>query len=114
MNVFLIVGLAILFDIVTGVSKAIHSGTFSSSMMREGLWHKLSEVIALAVAYFIQYMLPVVGIPYSVPAVSVVTLYICIMEVGSCLENLGNINPQLKEPLSKIFNQLKGEDNETK
>lgn len=115
MNTFLIVGSAITLDLVTGVAKSIHGGAFKSSVMREGLWHKLSEVIALIVAYFVQYMLPYIGIPYSVPAVSVVTIYIVLMEVGSCLENLGEINPQLKEPLSKVFAQLKGGDNnETK
>ena len=115
MNTFIVVGLAIILDLVTGISKSIHAGGFKSSVMREGLWHKLSEVIALIVAYFMQYMLPYIGIPYSVPAVSVITIYIVLMEVGSCLENLGEINPQLKEPLSKIFAQLKGGDNnETK
>lgn len=115
MNTFLIVGSSIILDLATGIAKSIHGGTFNSSVMREGLWHKLSEVIALIVAYFVQYMLPLVGIPYSVPAVSVVTIYIVLMEVGSCLENLGEINPQLKEPLSKIFSQLKdGDNNETK
>ena len=115
MNTFLIVGSAITLDLVTGVAKSVHGGAFNSSVMREGLWHKLSEVIALIVAYFVQYMLPYIGIPYSVPAVSVVTIYIVLMEVGSCLENLGEINPQLKGPLSKVFAQLKGGDNnETK
>ena len=114
MNTFLIVGCAIILDIVTGLVKSFHSGKFKSSTMREGLWHKLSEVIALVVAYFVQYMLPIIGIPYSIPAVSIVTVYIVVMEVGSCLENLAEVNPELKAPLSKVFAQLKENDNETK
>lgn len=114
MNTLIIVGCAIILDIITGVAKSIHNNTFKSSVMREGLWHKLSEVIAIVVAYFVQYMLPTIGIPYSVPAVSVVTIYIVVMEVGSCIENLCAINPNLKTPLSTIYEHMKGEDDDTK
>lgn len=114
MNNLIIIGCAILLDIITGISKSIHNGTFKSSVMREGLWHKLSEVIAIVVAYFVQYMLPTVGIPYSVPAVSVVTIYIVVMEIGSCIENLCSINPNLKTPLSKIYENMKGDNDEIK
>lgn len=114
MNALIIVGCAIILDIISGVAKSIHNNAFKSSVMREGLWHKLSEVIAIIVAYFVQYMLPAIGVPYSVPAVSVVTIYIVFMEVGSCIENLCAINPDLKNPLSTIYEHMKGEDNDVK
>lgn len=115
-NTFIIVGLALILDIITGLIKAFSTGTFQTSTMRVGLWHKVSEIAALVIAYFIQYSLPYLNIDYSIPAVSVVTVYIVVMEVGSCIENVGAVNPQLTKPLSKIFEQLKepGGGNETK
>lgn len=110
-NTFAIVGLAILLDVITGLVKAYSKGTFETSTMRVGMWHKVSEIFALVLAYFVQYSLPYLNVDYSIPAVSAVSIYIVIMEIGSCIENVGVVNPQLAKPLSKIFAKLK-EDGE--
>lgn len=94
---------AILLDIISGVIKAGATNTMSSSIMREGLWHKcaliLLEVVALCCSMMPMY---VEGLPQELSLVYVgISGYIVLMELVSILENLGTANPQLAN--AKIF-----------
>lgn len=101
------VSILIVLDIISGLLAALKTGNFSSSRMREGLISKTGEIFAEGLMILIEAGLPKLGIIANIPFVTFMTLYLVIMEVGSCIENLGKINPQLAKPLSKIFKQLK-------
>lgn len=93
----------ILFDIITGLIGALKNHTYQSSVMREGLFHKLGEILAIAFGYACEAGFPYVGIEVSIPICTSVMIYIIIMEVGSIVENLTIISPELKAILDKTF-----------
>lgn len=94
-------------DVVTGIVKAIHSGTFNSSSMREGLFHKLGEILSLVLVGAVEYAMPYFNIPINVPLLTIFAGYCVLMEIGSVIENVGEINPELTTPLNHIFEKLK-------
>lgn len=104
----------ILFDVITGLVKALYCRNFNSSLMREGGFHKLSELLALFAAYGMEFIAEYINIGFDVPAVGVVTVYICIMEFISVAENLSEVNPQLREMFRPYLEKLKrGNNDET-
>lgn len=100
----------ILLDVVSGLVKACSTTGFDSSVMRQGFFHKLGELLSVSLCVVVDVSLPRLGIPVNVDFSAVCCVYLVIMEIGSILENIGAINPELREPLSKIFAKLKGED----
>lgn len=105
----------ILLDVVSGLAKAVATTGFDSSVMRQGFFHKLGELLSVALCVVVDESLPRLGVPVEVDFSSVCCVYLVIMEIGSVLENIGVINPELRDPLSKIFAKLKGsETDETK
>ena len=96
----------IVTDYVTGVAKAIMQDNLSSKKMREGLGHKFAYIILVLVAWFIDEInLHVdLGLPVSVFVCTVGG--ICLIELTSILENVTEINPELKNaPFMQIFAQ---------
>lgn len=93
-------------DYVTGVTKAIIRDSLSSQKMREGLGHKFSYIILTLTAWFIDEVnLHVdLGLPVSVFVCTVGG--VCLIELTSILENITEINPELKNaPFMQIFTQ---------
>ncbi len=107
---FAIIGAFMLFDILTGWLKSLNNGTYKSSKMKQGLYSKCGNFIALAFMYGLEHGLPYLGVTTNIPFVSAVTTYIAVMEIGSVLENLGSINPELGKKLSAIFDDFKKEE----
>ena len=100
--------IAVLFfvatDYTTGIVKAITAGNLSSSKMREGLGHKFAYLVLIVVAY----MIDVVGIHVDLGLPMHVFLItaggICLIELTSIIENITQINPELKDvPFMRIF-----------
>lgn len=100
----------ILLDVVSGLLKAVATTGFDSSVMRQGFFHKLGELLSVALCVVVDACLPRLGIPVDVNFSAVCCIYLVIMEIGSILENIGAINPELRQPLSKIFAKLKGDE----
>lgn len=98
----------IAFDVVTGLIKAGYNGNYNSAIMRQGGFHKSMEVMAMAVAYFVEYAIVYINIGVDVPAVPAVTVYICIMELISILENICAVNPQMCALFKPYLDKLKG------
>lgn len=107
-----VVGFFILCDIVTGLIGALKEHNFKSSIMREGLFHKLGEIFALMFSYGCEYSFPYLGIEINIPIVTSISVYLCLMEVGSVIENLTRISPELKVILSKVFGAYRKKDEE--
>ena len=87
----LVVMLFIILDFVSGIIKAAIKSELSSTKMREGLMHKLSFILALLLGWLCEWSMPILGLPDVFGAV-----YISCTEIVSILENLGEINPELK------------------
>ena len=105
--VFAVVCAFILLDFVTGTVAAVVCKEWSSSVMREGLWHKTGSLLCLALAALAQYATGFVDLDIEVPILPAVCSYICLMEIGSTIENLGKINPQIvPATLRKFFAKL--------
>lgn len=69
-------------DILTGYIQAVINKNVDSKVMREGLLHKCLLIVAIIIGYVVEYA-------FGIKAVAqVITVYICIMEVMSILENL--------------------------
>ena len=93
--------LFMLIDVVTGLTKALKNKNFSSSKMRNGLYNKIGEVLAVAFSVVCEYASVYnLGID-NLPLFEGVNIYIIIMEVSSIIENIVDINPGLKELFKK-------------
>lgn len=97
----IIVLVAIAADIVTGLIAALYKREFKSSVMREGLFHKIGEVCAVALLYGVEYAQPIIGIDTGLPLFAVGCGYLVLMEVGSILENIGKFAPGLPDIIKK-------------
>lgn len=69
-------------DILTGYIQAVINKDIDSKVMREGLLHKCLLIVALVIGYVVQYAFNLNFVAQAI------TIYICIMEVMSILENL--------------------------
>lgn len=85
----------ILFDILTGVIEAFYKKNVNSTAIRRGLYHKLSEVLALVGSYGLEYLIQYINLGVELPLLGVVAVYICLMELISIMENICDINPEL-------------------
>lgn len=99
-----IVLVLILFDIIAGVVAAAKNRTLDSSVMRDGLFNKVGEILLLLLGVFCNLILEMppfsqLGIPSEVAYA--VAIYISGMEVLSILENICKINPEL--PMARIL-----------
>lgn len=106
-KIFVVCGVFILFDIITGIVKGCYKGVLNSTKLREGLYHKLSEIIAICGSALIEYGLSYVTINVDVPILSAVSAYICITELISILENLCEVNPMLSKLFKPYLEKLK-------
>lgn len=97
----------ILFDIITGLLKAIKNNKLNSTKLREGLIHKASEVICIAGAYALPFGLQYLEVDFKLPVLGVVAVYICLMETISAIENLCEVNPIINKFFAPYLDNLK-------
>lgn len=111
MNVYAVLAVLVFIgmDVVSGMIKAFFTTGFDSSVMRQGFYHKLGEVLAVGLLAAADFYLPIVGVIVDVSFSAIGCTYFVLMEIGSIIENIGTINPELAGPLTKIFAKLKGE-----
>lgn len=96
-----IVAVAILMDIVTGLLKALYTKSFKSTIMRQGLFHKLGELLACALLYGVQIAAPILGIEANLPLFQAGVGYCVLMEIGSIIENLRSFTPGIDTIIGK-------------
>lgn len=94
----------IVLDILCGVIGAAKNRELDSSVMRDGMYNKVGELLLLLTAAIIGNVLGLhpfdqLGIPPEVT--SAVCVYIAGMELLSIIENICIINPEL--PFAKIL-----------
>ena len=108
-NLIIVTTLFITMDVVVGLVKAISKATFKSLKMREGLFHKLGEILCVVFGIACEISFPLVGINIKLPIVSTICIYIVLMETGSIVENLVVISPNIKNVVVKVFGSYKEE-----
>ena len=106
----LILCLFIALDFVSGLLKALSNGTYESSKMRKGLYHKIGELFAWGFCLACDITLPQFGIDLPFALVNAVTVYIVLMESGSIIENIGIMNPEIGKYLSGVFEKIRTKD----
>lgn len=109
MTLFIVVCLMILLDILSGILAAIFDRSFSSTVLRKGLSHKIGYIFLMLVVAIIQVALfdPNFTLHFDFPFFNIVCSFIIFMEVMSILENVCKMNPQLNEFIGKYFKQHK-------
>lgn len=112
-SIVILVVAFICLDIITGLLKAVYEKNLESECIRKGLIHKLGEILAVAVAFLIEYSQTVIlSINFDIPIVKGVCIYIILMEILSVLENICVINPQLRKVFSPYLRKLREKENE--
>lgn len=105
--VYIITALFILLDLITGLIKAFKEKNYCSSIMREGLFHKSGSILCVAFGVLVDYAQNFLDLGVSIPIAVSVCAYIILMEVGSTIENICIINPEiLPEKLKNYFQKL--------
>lgn len=104
-----------LLDYLTGTAAALKTGTWSSKIAREGLWHKAGCAAAVLIAGILDLVLgQLLGtVPDALPFTY--TVFLCPMtvvwyiltEAGSILENAGELGAPLPEWLKKAVAVLR-------
>ena len=97
-------------DFLTGLIKAFAGGAFKSSTMREGLYHKTGELLCIALGILVNYAQAYIDLGISVPVAQTLCAYIILMEIGSAIENIGVISPEVVPDKIKALFGLKKED----
>ena len=112
--VYGLTGAFILLDLLTGMIKAFKEQNYSSTIMREGLYHKIGSVLCVLFAVLVDYTQGYLDLGITIPLTVAVCGYIVVMEIGSIIENVCTINPEiLPHEMKKYFSKLSaGEGNE--
>ena len=114
MYVYIIPSLLIIGDFLTGLFKALYKKSLNSTVLRKGLYHKLAEIISLIGCGLIDYATQYVSLPFELPILPAVSLYISLMEIISIFENLCEINPVLYNFFAPYLEKLKYYDEDNK
>ena len=100
----------IAFDIVTGIIRALYNDGLNSTALRKGLFHKLSELIAVVGTYLLEYGIQYINLGIDIPLLKATAAYICLMELVSILENLADVNPILGKFFKPYLEKIKTKD----
>ena len=108
MTVYAIAFAFIVLDFATGLTKAFATKTFTSTKMREGLFHKVALVLCMILGWLVDFAQGYLDLGAAVPVAAAICVYICLMEITSIIENVCKINPDiLPDKLAALFGGLK-------
>ena len=101
----------IALDFLTGLIKAFCFKEFNSSVMRQGMYHKIGSIISVVLGVLVDFTTQYIDIGVDLKVTIPICAYIIIMEIGSIIENIGKINPDIvPEKLRECFYKLKIEN----
>lgn len=113
--IYLITGAFILLDFISGLVKAFTLKDFNSSVMRQGLFHKVGSILVVVFGALVDYAQGYIDLGVSIPVATTICVYICLMEIGSIIENVCKINPRIiPNKLQSYFQKLKVTENTEK
>lgn len=86
------------FDVTSGLIKAFATNTFTSTKVKEGIFHKAALILIIIMSAAIDILTGFIpSMPFTVPLTQGCCLLIIGMECMSVLENVCAINPALKD-----------------
>lgn len=86
------------FDVTSGLIKAFATNTFTSTKVKEGIFHKAALILIIIMSAAIDILSGFIpSMPFTVPLTQGCCLLIIGMECMSVLENICAINPELKD-----------------
>lgn len=101
----------IVLDFITGMIKAVATQTFTSTKMRQGLFHKVALLLCMILGFLVDHAQGYLDLGITVPVSAAICVYICLMETTSIIENICKINPEiLPDKLASLLGGLKKED----
>lgn len=113
----LIMIVCMLLDYITGTWAARAHGEWSSAKARDGLWHKLGEIVALLVAALCDIAVGVILSSAAAPLIGdyrhrgyitlIVAVWYIFTELGSILENAAKLGAPIPEKLIRGIGRLK-------
>ena len=103
-QIFSVIGIAILLDITSGLVQACYNKTVSSEKLRNGIYHKLGYLFAIVLTLSLEYGIDYLDLGFEAPIFPLLAAYIVITEAFSVIENILKLNPELAE--SPLFNLL--------
>ena len=107
---FIITFAFIVLDFASGMVKAFATNKFTSTKMREGLFHKIGLLLCIVLGYMIDYAQAYLDLGFTAPVAIAICVYITLMEIASIVENLCKINPEIMpDKLTEIFGGIKKE-----
>lgn len=107
--VYLITGAFILLDFITGLIKAFKEKNYCSSIMREGLFHKTGSILVIVFGWLVDYAQTFVDLGVQIPVALSLCAYVILMEIGSIIENVCIINPEIMpDKIKGYFAKLSG------
>ena len=110
---YILTGAFMLLDMLTGLVKAFYKKEYTSTVMRQGLFHKCGAVLCVMFAVLVDYTQAYLDLGVTLPVAVTVCTYIIVMEIGSIIENVCSINPDIMpDKLRALFAKLSdGNDN---
>lgn len=100
-TLFILCGIFVFTDVITGYLKAFKNHKMNSSISRDGYIKKIAWIVALLLGFVVDYF---VGVQLFLIGSAIV----CIATEGiSVYENLGELGINL--PFSKYFEKMRGE-----
>ncbi|SCJ65609.1 Phage-related holin (Lysis protein) [Anaerotruncus sp. 2789STDY5834896] len=104
-----------LVDYITGTMVAVKNGAWRSAAARAGLWHKSGMIVAVVAAggadlviALIIGNIPSIHLPFEYPALlcTVVMVWYIITELGSIVENAGDLGAPVPKFLRRCLASL--------
>lgn len=109
---YIITGAFIGLDLATGLIKSFKQKNFTSSVMREGLFHKCGSILCVIFGVLVDYAQTFIDLGVQIPLASAMCVYVILMEAGSIIENVGEINPELAPThIKQYFSKLQSKEN---
>lgn len=111
-----IFSISMLLDYLTGTWAAKSAGEWSSKIARQGLWHKLGEIVAVMVAALCDIALRAITndatialANFTLPCLitPIVTVWYIFTELGSIIENAGKLGAPIPADLRKAIAQFR-------
>ena len=94
---FIAVVVFVFIDYITGVVNAAMHSRLNSSKMREGLGHKFAYCVLIFVAYIIDAIQLNSSLNLPFEMFPIISIGIIAIELTSIIENVCEINPELRE-----------------
>ena len=108
MTIYAIAFAFIGLDFLTGIIRAFAKNCFTSTKMREGLFHKVGLILCMILGGLVDFAQGYLDLGVAVPVALAICVYICLMEIASIIENVCKINPQIMpDKLAALFGGLK-------